>query len=206
MKRKRNMLGVSALAQLPQVSQFGAKVQKFVLRKKKNPGDEAEAAAQMYDAFHGEPSGKVTYIEEQVEVHEHLAQLGKLRKMKVRAIDGEIVTLKNFGGALLCANGDGTQLYIRGGDQSLDLEPFAIDGPIHDLEDLGEIEEIRYFTTKTHLGSQGGKATYYHQLNEEDEERDVNIIRRPRLIQSTRDNLMNIVGGAYTIEPEGIAN
>ena len=171
--------------------------------KKGNPG---EAAAEMSERFHGRPVTEVLEVEEQVHYHEHLADLGELEHLKVKALDGGIVTLTGFDGAILCSNEDGSQLYIRGGDQSVDLAPFAVEKPYHDFEDLGEVVKLWYYTTKDHLGDQGGTASYHHTLSEEDFERRGTRTRRPRLQYSTRDQLLSFSGGRYTVEDEGIKN
>jgi len=178
---------------------------------RRNP---AEAAAAMSERFHGRPVTEVLDIEEQVHYHEHLAVLGELERLKVKALDGGIVTLTGFDGALLCSNENGvdpyevkgTQLYIRGGDQSVDLAQFAVEKPYHDFEDLGEVLKLWYFTTKDHLGDQGGTASYHHTLSEEDFKRRGTRTRRPRLQYSIRDQLLSFSGGRYTVEDEGIRN
>jgi hypothetical protein len=159
----------------------------------------------MSERFHGRPVTEVLEVKERVHVHEHLAELGELQRLKVKALDGGIVTLTGFNGALLCSNEDGSQLYIRGGDQSVDPSQFAVEKPYHDTEDLGEVVKIWYFTTKEHLGSEGGTASYHHEFGEEDRERGTRP-RRPRLEYSTRDQRLSFTGGAYTVEPEGIRN
>lgn len=173
---------------------------------KLNPRNPAAGAEAMSERFHGRPVLETLIVEESVHYHSHLAELGTLEKLVVKAAnkDAGIVDLENFGGALLCCNEDGTQLYVRGGDQSIDLAEFAIHGT-HDFEDLGEVLEIRYYTVKEHLGKQGGEAEFYHHFGEEDKANG-DRPRRPRLRYSTRDSMFSFVGGAYTIEAEGISN
>lgn len=179
---------------------------KRLLRKLRGNPASADKARAMTEAFHGRPETEVFDVEEKVHYHRHVAELGELTKLKIKAATG-VVTLTDFDGTLLCSNGEGSQLYLVGGDQRVDLSAFGVDtAKVHDFEDLGAIKEIRYYTTKEHLGSEGGEATYYHQLNEEDK---VNMVIHPRLarlVASTRDHRLSIVGGAYTVEPEGIAN
>ena len=62
---------------------------------------------------------------------------------------------------------------------------------------LGEIETIEYETTKPHLG-QDDETIYFHHLGEETGERPV--------MRIDSDGLIKIVGGAYTIEADGIHN
>ena len=174
--------------------------------RKSNP---AAGADEMTERFHGRPVQELIEVEEEVHYHEHLAELGVLTKLKVKAPDGAIVILSDFkdaegNGALLCSNEDGSQLYIRGGDQSVPLSEFEIDQP-HDKEDLGSVVRIWYHTVKDHLGEEGGDATYFHDFGEEDAA-DGYKPRRPRLMYSVRDERLSFSGGAYRVEREGIVN
>jgi hypothetical protein len=180
------------------------------LRKKagRNPAD---AAAEMYEKFHGRPSGEVVEISKEVFYHGNLAALGELEKLTVRANDGAVVDLEGFKGAILCSNERGTQLYIEGGDQAVKLSAFGIGKPYHDIEDLGEVVKLWYFTTKDHLGDQGGEASYHHRLSEEGKVRmqqdfGKRHVPRPRLVYDTQNRALGFAGGEYTVEPEGIRN
>jgi hypothetical protein len=179
-----------------------ARLEAALSKRKRNP---ATASAEAYERFHGQQSSEVASVDDELHIHEHLSAIGDLEKLKVRAPDGGIVTLTDFDGAILCQAEDGSQLYIRGGDQSVDLDEFAIEEPYHEVEDLGEVREIRYYTDKKHLGKQGGKATYFHHLGEEDQQAGRKA-RRPRLLYSVRDQLLSFAGGGYTIPSEGIRN
>jgi hypothetical protein len=174
-------------------------------KRKRNPPNPADAAASMSERFHGRPVIEVKEVIEGVHYHTHLAELGELELLKVRALDGIIVRLEDFSGALLCSNEDGTQLFIRGGDQSVDPEEFGVEEPFHDKEELGEVIEVRYYTTKDHLGDDGGEATYYHEFGEDDKE-EGRKPRRPRLHYSVRDSRLSFAGGGYRVEAEGIVN
>jgi hypothetical protein len=167
----------------------------LAIGKRRNP---ASAAAEVYEEFHGHPSTKVVKVTSPVHYHEHLAQLGKLAYLKIAGVDGYRHTLKQFKGALLCSNEQRNQLFIEGGDQSLDLSVFGIRSP-HELESLGQITEIGYRTTKDHLGKEGGKALYFHKTGDEKG-------FPPDLLYRVRDQQLEIVGGSYTIEAEGIRN
>ena len=94
--------------------------------------------------------------------HEHLAELGTLELLVVDGRDGYRHEISGFEGALLCTNERKNQLFARGGNQKLDLEDFEIESP-HEIEDLGEVVEIRYHTVKDHLGKDGGDAIYFHK-------------------------------------------
>ena len=171
----------------------------------------ADAAASMYQKFHGRPSGEVVQVDEPVHYHAHLAALGELEKLTVKSNDGGLVDLEGFGDAVLCSNERGTQLYIEGGDQAVKLSAFGIGKPYHDVEDLGEVTKLWYFTTKDHLGEQGGEASYHHTLSEEKKTRMAYWfgecrVPKPRLLYDTLNQSLAFAGGEYTVEPEGIRN
>jgi hypothetical protein len=171
----------------------------------------ADAAASMYEKFHGRASGEVVEVEKPVHYHAHLAALGELEKMTVKSNDGGLVDLEGFGDAVLCSNERGTQLYIEGGDQAVKLSAFGIGKPYHDVEDLGEVVKLWYFTTKDHLGDQGGEASYHHTLSEEKKTRmsygfGERRAPKPRLLYDVLNKSLAFAGGEYSIEPEGIRN
>jgi len=111
---------------------------------KRNPFDEAAA---VYEEFHGRPSEEVVTVTEKIHYHEHLAALGELRTLVVQARDGGKVTLSKFRKAILCCNEAKTQMFIRGGDQAVDLEAFGI-RTVHEVETLGRVVELAYFTRR----------------------------------------------------------
>ena len=87
-----------------------------------------------------------------------------------------------------------------------ELRKFGIQKP-HELETLGKLVAIDYFTVKTHLGDEGGEAVYAHQLrttNEDGKHVVVAIARYPDLIYRVLDQQMEFSGGSYEIRAEGI--
>ena len=178
---------------------------------KPEKGNPAGAAAEMFQKFHGRPSGEVMEVQKDLHYHGNLAALGELEKLTVKANDGGLVDLEGFGDAVLCSNERGTQLYIEGGDQAVKLSAFGIGKPYHDVEDLGEVVKLWYFTTKDHLGDQGGEASYHHKLSEENRVRlqqDFGQKRapKPRLLYDVMNQALAFAGGEYLVEPEGIRN
>lgn len=156
---------------------------------KRNPAD---AAAAVYEEFHGMPSTRVTEVVERVHVHGHLAELGRLELLVVAGVDGYEHRISGFKGAMLCANETKDQLFIRGGDQKVNLDDFGISKP-HEIETLGQVTEVQYFTDKKHLGSEGGRALYFHKHK-----------HGPDLIYRRRDKALEFSGGEYEIKAEGI--
>lgn len=160
--------------------------------KRRNPTDEA---AEAYREFHGKDPETEIIVDTPVHFHSVLAGMGKLEFLDVkRDVDGGVTTI-NFGkGVYLSENEKKTQLYIRGGDQSVNLRDFGISGP-HEIEVLGEISKVGYFTEKKHLvAKDGGKAVYVHKFQSP----------RPMLIYDVRNRLLSVAGGGYSIPSEGI--
>lgn len=174
--------------------------------RKKRKGNPAQASADAYEDFHGRPPDETVEVKKRVHFHAHLAGAGELRKLKVKGIDGETHTITGFKGALLAFNEQRNQLFIEGGDQSINLADYGITEP-HELETLGKVKTIDYFTRKDHLGSEGGEAVYTHgfrMTNENGKHVVVEIARYPDLIYRVRDEQLEFSGGSYTIRAEGI--
>ena len=62
------------------------------------------------------------------------------------------------------------------------------------MEVLGEVRAVEYFTTKDHLGSEGGTAIYRHKFEKP----------YPELQYDVRNEQLIFSGGKYVILPEGI--
>ena len=176
----------------------------FQVAPKVSRSNPAEAAAEVYEEFHGRPSSEVVTVTEKIHYHEHLSAIGDLRSMVVLARDGGRITLSRFKKAILCTNEAKNQLFIRGGDQSVDLRTFGVRTE-HEVETLGKVSEIVYFTTKDHLGDEGGTALYFHITGETNENGKRKMVGwAPDLIYHTIDERLEFSGGSYTIEAEGI--
>lgn len=162
--------------------------------KKKRRGNPAAEARAMFEQFHGRPSTETISISRRVHYHSNLTALGELVQIKIKpfAVRG-VVRLEDFEGAILACNEKGTQLYIEGGNQSVDPEGFGLD-IVHEFYDLGEAIEVTYFTTKDHLGNEGGTANYFHQFKRPG----------PCVQYDALNKRLNFVGGQYVILPEGI--
>lgn len=172
---------------------FAGENAKVVVAPKK--GNPASGAAEAFAEFQGRPSKEVIEITQKVHYHENLAAAGKLEALIVVAFNGSKVTLSDFKGAILCFNEKKTQLYIKGGSQSVDLKVFGISpGNAHELETLGNVVRVDYLTTKKHLGKQGGTAIFQHKF-----ERPY-----PELVYDVRNAQLMFSGGGYVILPEGI--
>ena len=171
---------------------------------KRNPADAAIAVS---EEFHGRKVKAMIPVQEKRHYHKYLAELGELRKLVVLSRDGKHrVTLSKFDGAILAANEDKNQLFIVGGDQSVNLNDFGIKNP-HETETLGEVVKIEYFTDKEHLGDEGGVAVYTHKFrstNDNGKHKTVRMAEYPDLIYHLRDEHLEFSGGSYEIRAEGI--
>jgi len=184
--------------------------------KRGNPRNPVDAAQSRYESFHGRPSSELIDIHTPMHEHSVLSGLGELVKLVVIAADGTKVTIKNFGvdshgkPCILSQNEEATQLFIDGGDQSVELSEFGIHEPYHEMETLGRVRNVYYFTTKDHLGDQGGTATYNHKFGglREVRLRSGRTQRKrsplPDLIYDTRNKLLYFSGGGYSLPDEGI--
>jgi hypothetical protein len=129
-----------------------------------------------------------------------------LKALVVKGVDHQVHRINGFQGALLAFNERKNQLFVEGGDQSINLEDFGITKP-HELETLGKVIDLDYHTDKSHLGSEGGKAVYAHRFrttNQDGQHVTVTVARYPDLIYRVRDEQLEFSGGSYTIKAEGI--
>jgi hypothetical protein len=182
------------------------KVQRYRMNLGRN--NSPEAAADRYEYFHGRPPQVDTVVKTPKHYHENLSGIGELKELHILAISGDRkVKLEGFKGALLAETEKGTQLYIKGGDQSVTLKDFGIDQP-HEQEILGALLNVVYFTTKDHLMPEdGGTANYKHKFGKGRTKRYVfgkKGARLPMIGYDTRNKLLSIQGGTYTIVAEGI--
>jgi len=167
--------------------------QRGAARKKRgNPAGGADAA---FERFHGYPPEETVVITREVHFHKHLSAIGKLVKLEVVSRTGVMVSLKDFKNAILCQNEKGTQLFVEGGDQKVNVKDFGVKVE-HEHETLGEVRAVEYFTNKTHLGKEGGRAIYRHKFTKP----------YPTLLYDTRNEHLGFAGGKYDIPPEGIDN
>jgi len=173
-----------------------------------NPAAAADAA---FREFHGHDSKELVTVKRKVHRHEHLAGAGELRGLSVKPVGhGPVRHIGGLKKAILAFNEGMNQLFIGGGDQFLsdaELLKFGVRKPIHELETLGKVVALDYFTSKSHLGEEGGTAVYAHQLrttNEDGRHVVVKIARYPDLIYRVLDQQMEFSGGSYEIRAEGI--
>lgn len=187
---------------------------------RRNPSEAADA---LYETFHGTAPTKVLEIEEDEHIHEHLAGLGSLvsivvklsagsfkgQKFDLKAPDPEISAPEQV--IQVAANEAANQVYLVGGDQSLDLdalgfrETFAVrhDGETFDVTDIrdlmvvGPILKLTYRTQKAF--DKFEIVDYYHHAGEDTKE-------RPILLYDVPNQRLKVAGGEYSIQDRGVIN
>jgi hypothetical protein len=173
-------------------------------KRRRNPKNPAESASELYEGFHGKPSEVWVEIVTPIHEHKYLSALGELVSLDIISPTGARVTVKGFElrdkPALLCSNEKRSQMFIEGGDQRVDLKAFGIREPIHEQEELGELNALEYYTIKKHLGKEGGEAIYRHKLKAH------KFRRKPVVLYDTVNHLISFAGGNYSVLDEGIDN
>jgi hypothetical protein len=219
---RRENPGSKKKGRSPKLGKRAAAVRRKVA---KNPGrrNPVESAAETYRGFHGREPEEIITVKETLHEHTVLPGIGKLVFLEVAPVDGGPLVVigadpktadyktSGFRGALLASNekvaGKPRQLFIRGGDQSVDLKVFGIQSP-HEREVLGAVVRVGYFTTKDHLDPRdGGTAPYIHKFGfTRKNGRHVRLAgsRLPMLVYDARNKLLEFAGGGYTIPDEGI--
>ncbi len=135
--------------------------------------------------------------------HEHVAAFGELVALVImpergsRAIKLSGFETRQGQPAFLTTNEKRTQLFVDGGDQSVNVATFGIGKPVHETEVLGSLYSVDYYTTKDHLGKDGGEAVYHHVFSKK---------RRPVVIYDTVNSLLYLAGGRYENLDEGITH
>ena len=181
-------------------------------RKRRNP---EEQSAMAYEIFHGKPPQGTTEILEDIHEHENLWALGTLQELVINTLSGYQATFEfttdnpwlcgnepreSTGGLFGERNMVCTQLFLRGGDQRLNLKKIHMDEDTKWHKEqmvIGDLIEVTYHTEK---GFDKFKPVdYYHALGEESGE-------IPIIIYDTRNKLLSIAGGQYEIKAEGITN
>jgi len=172
----------------------------YVYGRKTRKGNPEARAANLYEKFHGRPSEEVIDVVEEVHEHEWLSPLGDLVELCVHTETNLKLEMSwdpqqdNMSTPILAANEDGTQLYIRGGDQSIDLAKIKMgDGTKWHKEKMmiGEIHLVTYRTQKEF--DKFVDTDYFHEVGEVTKE-------RPFLVYDSVSCLMEIVGGQYHID------
>lgn len=188
--------------------------------RRRNPASEADA---LYEDFHGTPPTETLEYHETLHFHAHLGGLADLCHVVVKIIGGskngkelqlnapDPERADEADVVKLTANEARNQLYLTGGDQSLDLkslgfrESFDV---VHDGETfesteikdnmvIGYIYRLMYRTEKKFDNFE--TIDYHHEAGE-----DTGCL--PFLTYDTLNSKMGVAGGSYVIHEKGIVN
>lgn len=163
--------------------------------RRRNPDQEYRKAVELYEEFHGAGPEKLEEIEIELAHPSWLTALGELVEIVVDSPAGRSSIQFDRDRPLLCSDPDGVQLYVEGGDQTLDLEKLGVEPK--PMSVIGEIHQITYRTRKDFDDFE--TIDYYHQMGEETGD-------RPVLVYDSVNRLIHIAGGAYRVEESGIVN
>ncbi len=208
-----NPLGAGALYTLDSMAgkkSLAAKLQKLAHKSwgKKNPKNPEDAAAKLFEVFHGYESKQVLEYVQEEHVHEWLAAIGPLvslvveneartRRMTLMSPDPGKAEFEEW--VQVGVTEDGKQLEFVGGDQSIDLDRLMKEFELNedDIRDrmfIGNVVQITYRTRKTF--ELGGKeeVDFYHDHGEEDAKGVL-----PKLVYKPLNPSFEFVGGRYKI-------
>jgi hypothetical protein len=171
--------------------------------------DDENKAELLAQDFHGRTANDVLDVEEREIYDDHGAVLGYLEELGILTEDGDSLIPIRFPydpddareNVLVVSNPQGTNLEFIGGDQDIDwrsVEGASAHGQY--LVGVGPVLTIAYFTDKHHLSgpkSQARGTVYEHEFGEDDGE-------LPQLVFDRRNRKLLLVGGSYTVKPEGI--
>jgi len=174
--------------------------------------DDEDEAELLSEDFHGRPVREVIEVEEREKYDRHGAVLGYLRELAILTEDQDGVIPIRFAEdddptvdddtVFVVSNLTRTNIEFVGGDQDIDWR--KVDGASDEgkyLVWVGPVHSITYFTDKHHLTgprSQQDGTPYEHEFGDEGGE-------LPCLIFDRQNRKLLLVGGDYTITPEGIA-
>lgn len=205
-------------------------------KRKQNRRNPAEDAAALSEKFHGRKATTQRRVVEPMHVHKHLMEIGPLVRLVVDTPTKKVVVL-NFNTSdpkkivyLSSSEKDpktgkivGKQLYLRGGDQEVNLKGLGMDSPlwIRDKMELGRLHEFKRgdpplivdgervkgsITYRTRKGMDDFKLVdYWHKAGEETS-RQAGAAARPLVLYDYRNKKLEIAGGQYTVDAPGIIN
>ncbi len=172
------------------------------LKRKRNDGSEAEAAAQAYEDFHGRSASKVLAMQEALMTAGDYWAIGDDPELWLQPnvwknadeVNPPDIWFAKDDKVKLAGDPEGHQLYFVGGNQKLPLEYLKQQGLVTDKRfiTLGEVFGISYRTEKSFDAFK--TKPYAHEFGEETGE-------RPWLIYDQHTERLILVGGAYSIAP-----
>jgi hypothetical protein len=207
--RKRKQVAAATVRKMMRENPSGLR---GMLRQVGIATDDQTRAELLSESFHGRPVEESFEVAEPESYDTDVAVLGCLEELGILIDDHDEDALipirfsygeNNPDTVYLASDPYGNNLEFIGGDQSIDWR--QVDGAEATdkyLVAVGPVLTVAYFADKHHLEgpkSQARGVSYEHEFGEEGGE-------LPILVYDTRNVKMLLVGGSYTIEPEGITN
>lgn len=166
--------------------------------------EEYSQAKQIAELFHGRPVKEEITLTEQIREHDWLWRIGPLVKLKIRTLTKRSATLPfhqtEEGMVHLFCSPDGKQLYLRGGDQELDLKALDMGEGTEWYRDhmlIGEAKEITYRDKKKFHKFK--LVDYFHKLGEVTK-------KKPMLAYNALAKRLEILGGQYKVETDELVD
>jgi hypothetical protein len=165
--------------------------------------EEYKQASRTAELFHGRPVKEEIEVKEVIKTHDWYVSIGPLVSLKVKTILKQRATfkfsLKEGQVVYVFCSPDGRQMYLRGGDQEINLEPLGLDGEDwkRDRMVIGEIKEITYRDAKRF--QKFVPTDFYHKLGEESKV-------KPWLVYDTMNKHLEIVGGKYFVDTKELVD
>jgi hypothetical protein len=193
--------------------------QKQKPKRRVNPPADIAAAGRVFESFHGSPVKWVENVESHYVFRPTHAKLGELLEIWLAVPGEETKGQPIFFSAprpILAATPDARTLYILGGDQRIDWRALGVDeAAVKDETTLGEVARIVYHTRKAFDGLKpqgyghdfGSIADGNGPLLAPWQKRLVDRRGkgpRPWLVYDALNEAFKLVGGAYSVRPEGI--
>jgi hypothetical protein len=164
----------------------------YPLKERRTRSNPYEAAAELSEAFHGRPAESVEVVETPLHEHSTLTKLARLVSLELK--DAQHTEIEFDANTRLSSNEAGTQLYIDGGNQSVNLSQFPEVDETKEAVPLGKVKKIAYWTAKYHLDRRDETpGPYTHTFGEESGD-------QPTLHYDTVNRLLSFVGGHYYID------
>lgn len=167
-------------------------------RRRKNPAtvEEMDAAARMYQRFHGRKAGTFKEYDQLRVTQSALTDCGRLVELVFKR-PGFKREVYNWGDSCrirVACTADGGQLYFVGGDQEIPLRGAGFDLP-KDQVSLGDLVSITYHTSKDFHNFE--PSDYEHKFGDEGG-------ALPTGGYDVHSKRLYLLGGAYHVRREGI--
>jgi Arc/MetJ-type ribon-helix-helix transcriptional regulator len=178
--------------------------------------EEYQQAKRIAELFHGRPVKEEVTITDQVDTPDWYAEIGPLVELRIKGFRGYPFRTAKFRFGLdekrlihLLTSPDGRQMYLRGGDQEIDLEALDMGPDSEWFRDMMSIGEVTYFAYRDGKRFHGFKMTEYtHKVGSALDSSGTRHIQKtnskPVMIYDTRSKLLSFAGGQGKVETDDL--